>query len=121
VKAHTSGGGITCDNVAGDVDAHTSGGSVHATLTRQPAGECRLSTSGGGITATLPENATFQLDAETSGGGVRCDFPVTVTGERKSDRLVAPVNGGGPLVHLRSSGGGIRVNKGATSTAAVER
>lgn len=120
VKASTSGGGITCDDIAGDVDAHTSGGPVNATLTQPPVGECRLSTSGGGVTVTLPANAAYQLDAETSGGGVHCDFPVTITGNRKSDRLVAPVNGGGVLVHLRSSGGGIHVIKGPASVAAVE-
>lgn len=121
MKAHTSGGGITCENIAGDVDAHTSGGSVHAELRQQPIGECRLSTSGGGVTVELPANARVELDAETSGGSVSSELPVTVTGEHKSRHLRGPINGGGPLVHLRSSGGSIRIAKGTETAAMVER
>jgi DUF4097 and DUF4098 domain-containing protein YvlB len=122
VKADTSGGGITCSGIAGDVQAHTSGGGVRADLTQQPKGECRLSTSGGGVTVTLPADVAVNLDAETSGGGVNCDLPVTVTGKHKRDSMRGTINGGGPLVHLRSSGGSIHVNRGpAAGVAAVER
>ena len=63
------------------------------------------------MTVKAPGNAVFDLDAETSGGGVTCDLPVTVQGKMEHDHLKGQVNGGGPLVVLRSSGGGIHVRK----------
>ena len=109
VSAHTSGGSITIRESTGAVEASTSGGSVSAFLSRQPSGDSRLSTSGGSINVQLSGDMHMDLDAATSGGSVSCDFPVSVAGERNS--LRAPINGGGPLLHLRTSGGGIHVGR----------
>lgn len=107
----TSGGGISIENVAGKIKGDTSGGSIHAALLSPLPGDVSLSTSGGGISVSIPADAAFNLDAEASGGGVRCDLPVTVQGKREHDRLKGPVNGGGPVVHLETSGGGVHVRK----------
>jgi len=111
VSVSTSGGGITIENATGKVEGNTSGGGINVTLASTVTEEIKLSTSGGGVTVKVPEGAAFNLDASTSGGGVTCDLPVTVQGKLKSDRLKGPVNGGGPAVVLRSSGGGIHVKK----------
>lgn len=121
VKVHTSGGGIRCGDIAGNVDAHTSGGSIHVELTVPPSGNCRFDTSGGGITVTVPGNVAVNIDAATSGGSVSTGLPVTITGEHKRSRLRGTVNGGGPELHLRSSGGSISINQGPDAVAAVER
>ena len=124
---HTSGGSIHIEEVAGDVDATTSGGSIQINRTTgrvvahtsggsitigHAASAVDASTSGGGITVDMASNAAFQLDASTSGGGVQSEFTVmgAVNG---SDRhsLRGTVNGGGPLLHLRTSGGGIRIRR----------
>src|SRR5215212_5490625 len=109
VVAHTSGGSIRIDDVAGTVNASTSGGSINARLSRQPKGDSRLTTSGGGVSVTLASNIAVELDAHASGGGVHSDVPVTVVGEQDDDSLQGSINGGGPKLVLRSSGGGIRV------------
>jgi len=111
VSVDTSGGGITIENVAGKVKGDTSGGSIHAVLLSPVPGDVSLSTSGGGVTVKVPADAAFNLDAEASGGGVHCDLPVTTQGKRERDRLKGPVNGGGPVVHLETSGGGVHVQK----------
>ena len=107
----TSGGGITIENVAGKIKGDTSGGSIHAVLLSPVPGDVSLETSGGGITVKVPADAAFNLDAEASGGGVHCDLPVKVQGKRERDELKGPVNGGGPAVHLETSGGGVHVEK----------
>jgi len=107
----TSGGGITIENVAGKIKGDTSGGSIHAMLLSPLPGDVSLSTSGGGVTVQVPANAAFNLDAEAVGGGVSCDLPVTVQGKRERDELKGPVNGGGPVMHLETSGGGVHVEK----------
>ena len=63
------------------------------------------------MTVKVPADAAFNLDAEASGGGVHCDLPVTVQGKREHDELKGTVNGGGPVVHLETSGGGVHVEK----------
>ncbi|MBN2105103.1 DUF4097 family beta strand repeat protein [bacterium] len=111
VEAHTSGGGITVDEVQGTVRAHTSGGSVKTKITKQPASDCELRTSGGSIHVTLAENIHVNVDAKTSGGKVYTDFPVTVKGNISGHSLNAQINGGGPMIYLRTSGGGISIEK----------
>lgn len=111
VDAHTSGGGITVHEVMGAIRAETSGGSIKAFLSRQPEGPCRLTTSGGGVTVTMAEDIGVDLDAHTSGGSVSTDFPVAIQGKINRSSLKAEVNGGGPELYLRSSGGSIRLKR----------
>lgn len=109
VVARTSGGGIKIEDALGSVDASTSGGSITARMSRQPSGDSRLSTSGGRVTVSLAPSIAVDLDARASGGGVTSDVPVTVQGTQEEDALRGAVNGGGPKLVLRTSGGGIRV------------
>lgn len=111
--AHTSGGGIDIAEMSGAVNASTSGGSVSARLTAQPKGDCSLRSSGGGIRVDLSEKVAVDLDARTSGGRVTTDLPVTITvqGEQKSNHLQGKINGGGPALVLKTSGGGIHLRK----------
>ena len=109
VKAHTSGGGIDAKEISGGIDASTSGGSVTASLLGQPRQECRFYTAGGSINVSLAKDAHVNLDASTSGGSVSTDFPVPYTDERRRSELRAPLNGGGPLLYLHTSGGSIHL------------
>lgn len=109
VLARTSGGGIRIEDALGSVDASTSGGSITARISQQPNGDSKLSTSGGGLTVTLASSVKVDLDARASGGGVHSDVPVTVQGKQDDDAIRGQVNGGGPRLVLRTSGGGIRV------------
>jgi DUF4097 and DUF4098 domain-containing protein YvlB len=111
VKASTSGGGISVEEVMGNIDASTSGGPVNVTITRTPTADCKLTTSGGGITVRLTPDAAIHVDASTSGGHVSTDFPVLVKGKLDSRSLQADINGGGPLLFLRTSGGGISIRQ----------
>jgi len=111
VKARTSGGSIHVEEALAAIDASTSGGSIRANFTVQPKGNTRLSTSGGNVSVSLPANANVDLDAHTSGGGVESDLPVTMVGKQSESTLVGKINGGGPQLVLRSSGGGIRVKR----------
>jgi hypothetical protein len=111
LTAHTSGGSINIKGSAGEIDASTSGGSVSAVLTAQPKGLCRLSTSGGSVTVELGASVGVNLDASTSGGRVVVDFPVAASGERHRREIRGPVNGGGPELRLRTSGGNIYVRR----------
>ena len=107
----TSGGSIKIESVVGELRANTSGGSIRAGIAGPLKGDCVLSTSGGSVRVTVEKAAAFQLDASTSGGSVDAGG-ITITLEksnRSHSQLVGSVNGGGPLLKLRSSGGSIEV------------
>lgn len=109
VEAETSGGSIRLSDIYGTVNAETSGGSITADVAVAPDGPMKLETSGGSISLKLTADARVDLDASASGGRVRSDLPVQVEGEISKSHLRGEINGGGPLLRLRSSGGGINI------------
>lgn len=110
VSAKTSGGNIRVKEVMGPIIASTSGGSVSTYISRQPQSNCDLRTSGGNIEIYLFDDIAIDVDAETSGGKVVTDFPVTIQGELKKSVLEGKINGGGPELLLRTSGGHIKLH-----------
>lgn len=130
-RANTSGGGITIDQVSGNLQASTSGGSVDV---RGAGGRVEANSSGGGVTVRFaPGNssggvvsssggsvrteidpgARVSIDAHASGGSVDSDVPVTIQGKVERSSLRGEMNGGGPTLRLRSSGGGVRITGAA--------
>ncbi len=129
VKLSTSGGNITVERAVGPTDLDTSGGDIHigsventlhastsggnvsAGIAGALKGDCTLGTSGGEVKVKVDRSAAFDLDASTSGGDVQA-AGLTITIDRGGmgkSRLAGKVNGGGPLLKLRTSGGDIRV------------
>ena len=109
----TSGGGIWLGGIGKNVTARTSGGSIEANMAISPQSECSLRTSGGRITLTLIPDVAVDLEAKASGGRVLTDFAVdsTIQGKVPKNRLEGSINGGGPLLKLRTSGGNIHLQK----------
>ena len=107
----TSGGGISVKLVENALQAQTSGGGVEAAIAGALKGDCLLSTSGGSVRVAVDKTAAFRLDAATSGGDVHAPgLTIRIeNGGLGKSRLVGDVNGGGPLLKLRTSGGGIDV------------
>lgn len=110
VDAQTSGGRIHLEDIAGIVNAQTSGGSITADVMNAPDGPMTLKTSGGSITLNLASDTRADINARAS-GGVRTDFPILTQGTIRRNRLEGTIGGGGPLLTLRTSGGGIRINR----------
>jgi hypothetical protein len=49
------------------------------------------------------------LQAETGAGSISSDFPVTLQGNVKPRRLDFSVGAGGPLIHVTTVNGGIKL------------
>lgn len=109
VKVSTSGGSIRIDEVKGAVEVSTSGGSITATIIGQPERDSSLETSGGSVTVYLADNIRANVDARSSGGGVSSELPITIQGRMDRQALRGTINGGGPELYIRSSGGPIRI------------
>ncbi len=115
VDASSSGGGVHVDGVGGRVTADSSGGSVSAVLAAGNGAGGSLSSSGGGVSVAIAGDSRLSIDASSSGGSVKCELPVRSSGKPSRTSLRGDLNGGGPLLKLRSSGGGIRIDAGDSS------
>lgn len=107
VDIHTSGGSIKTKNIQGHINAHTSGGSIEVIFAQQPTQDASLTTSGGSIKAKFPKDIAMNLSAKTSGGRVSSEF--NVSGKVKKQSIVGQINGGGPKIILKTSGGSVSV------------
>ncbi len=108
----TSGGNISIRSATHKLHAKTSGGSIEAAITGKLAGDCELSTSGGNVRLSVDPAAAFELEARTGHGWIEAaQLKLTSMTETRTSRgrLSGAVNGGGPTVKLRSSGGNIRI------------
>lgn len=108
IRAHSSGGGIHILEAGGRVEADTSGGGIEATFARGNARGGNLETSGGGIEVSLDPSVGLRIDA--SGNSVRADLPLTVQGAVSRRRLLGTLGGGGELLRMHTSGGGVRIH-----------
>lgn len=107
VAVSSSSGTVRVRGVRGGVDASTSSGGLH--IAGEMAADWRLSASSGRVTVDLPRDQRFDLDATTTSGRIDVDFPVTVTGRVERRSIRGPVGGGGPLLRVRTSSGGISI------------
>lgn len=124
MKARTSGGHIEVQNAEGSINLRTSGG--HIDLERI-SGTVEASTSGGSISADIASVGQF-IDLRTSGGNVNISVPAGIgldldlkgsrvrtelknfSGEVERDEVEGSVNGGGPKISARTSGGTVRIS-----------
>jgi hypothetical protein len=107
VHASSGSGSITLRGIRGGLRASTASGSL--AVQGEQTADWRLSSASGSITIDLEGTPAFTLDAHSNSGGIVTDFPVTVAGTIGRRDLRGSVNGGGALLHVRSTSGGIRI------------
>jgi hypothetical protein len=107
VNVSSNSGTVRVRGVRGGVDASTSSGGLQ--IEGEMAANWRLSASSGHVTVDLPRGQRFDLDATTNSGHIDVDFPITVTGRVDRRSIRGPIAGGGPLLHVRTSSGGISI------------
>ena len=112
VIAKTGGPGkIVLKECQNDVDVESGIGDIHAEIPTQPMHPWILQTSGHGkIEIVLSSEAAVNINAETR-GPISSDIPVQIQGLLTEHKLNGTLNGGGPLLKLRTSLGEIRLKK----------
>lgn len=138
VRAKTSGGNLTLVNLAGPVTAvteggnarveqalggvavRTSGGGITARLAQLPREDVELSATGGNITFSLAPRLAIDLDASANGGRVSAapGLKKSLRSAPEGTSLLGKLNGGGPTVTLRTSGGNITIEEEPSEAAA---
>jgi hypothetical protein len=117
IEIHTNAGTITLGDVSGSVVAHSTNGSIVATVRRvTPDRPMAFTSYNGSIDVTLPRSVKANVFLQSGRGDVFTDFDIQKqpagsggTGSaggvvgRSSDRAIrATVNGGGPDIELRT-------------------
>jgi hypothetical protein len=110
VHARSSGGGVTVRGAGGRVAASSSGGPVRVSFAAGNAHGGDIDSSGGGVEVHVDPAVGLDVDAASSAGSVACDLPVTVQGKISGHSIHGVLHGGGERLHVRSSGGGIRIS-----------
>jgi len=107
VNAETGSGNIEIKEVEGSFRARTGSGDIKATGT--PSSPWTLETGSGNI-ELWSGNAPLTLDASTGSGSVSTDHEMLVKGSLDHHHLSGNLNGGGPLVRVRTGSGDIHVH-----------
>jgi hypothetical protein len=111
VKLTTAGGPVSIENAASAIEAETGGGSFKAHLSRQPQSNSTIQTSGGKISLSIEQGVGVELDALATNGHIVSEYDETAKPKSRRDSLRTAVNGGGPVLVLRSEGGSIYLGK----------
>ena len=110
VSARTSGGGIHVNRAGGRVEARTSGGPIQVRFAPGNSHGGALHTSGGSVQAAIDPTAAVSIDAASSGGRVTSNLAVHTSAESGRYALRGDLNGGGPILQMRTSGGPVRIS-----------
>jgi Putative adhesin len=106
-------GGVHLRRIAGDVSGRT----VNGGLTVELAGntwegrQLEARTDNGGVTISMPEHYSAHVETETVNGSIKSDFPVTIQGNINKNRLAFNVGSGGPLIHVTTTNGGVKLKR----------
>jgi hypothetical protein len=106
-------GAVRLKRVAGDVSGTTSNGAIQADLTGSiwEGRQLELTTHNGAVTVTVPSNYSAHVRAETGNGGIQSDFPMNLTGNLKPRVVDFDLNSSGPLIHITTGNGSIRLKR----------
>ena len=107
VKAETGSGDVEIKDIHGSFHGQTGSGNIKATGT--PSAPWTLETGSGDIEISAG-NAPLTLDASTGSGSVATDHEMLVKGSLDHHHITGNLNGGGPLVRVKTGSGDIRVH-----------
>ncbi len=130
LRADTGDGSIRAEDVDGMLEAHSGDGSVHvqgrfdklqlhtqdgsveveAREGSRLQSDWRIQTGDGSVHLSVPRGLAADVEAHTGDGHIRFDVPVTVNGTQNEHTVQGKLNGGGPLLLVRTGDGSITLS-----------
>lgn len=109
---HTTNGGVTLRNVGGDVRGRTTNGSVRVELSGSEwdGRGLDVQTTNGSVRMLIPDGYNAELVSGTTNGGMTIDFPITVSG-RIDRRIRTDLGRGGPTIRAVTTNGGVVIRR----------
>lgn len=118
IEFETKNGGVRLTRVAGDVTGQTLNGGIQIELTGRTweGGKLDARTTNGGVTIRMPENYSAHIQTGTVNGAIDSEFPVNVSVQgriwpQRPQNLDFNVGSGGPLIHVSTTNGGVKLRK----------
>ncbi len=113
LEFQTTNGGVSLIAVGGDVRGYTTNGGVQIELEgdQWEGRALDVRTTNGGVTLDIPSDYRADLETGTTNGGMRIDFPIVVQGRINPRRIHTELNGGGPLVRVVTTNGGVTIRR----------
>ncbi|MBV9156439.1 MAG: DUF4097 family beta strand repeat protein [Acidobacteriaceae bacterium] len=129
LRVETGDGGIQGDDLDGTLNARTGDGSVHA-LGRfdnvqlhtddgsvelsvlhgsRMQSDWRVQTGDGSVQLSLPPDLAADLELRTGDGHIGVSMPLSVTGTQSDNEVRGKLNGGGPLLSVKTGDGSISI------------
>jgi DUF4097 and DUF4098 domain-containing protein YvlB len=113
LRFEATNGGVNLARLAGDVAGSTVNGGINLELagTTWEGGQVQVTTRNGGVNVSVPENYSARFHTETLNGSLRSELPVNLPGDPRSGSQEFSVGAGGPLIHVTTTNGGVRLKK----------
>lgn len=113
ISARSGDGSIQVDGRFDALKIETGDGSIRAEIDRgsKMSGAWYLHSGDGSIELRLPEDLSANVDARTGDGSIHSDLPALSDTDRRQHSFRGKLNGGGPLLELRSGDGSIRLRR----------
>jgi DUF4097 and DUF4098 domain-containing protein YvlB len=114
LEADTGDGNMSLQGRFDSLDARTGDGTiqVEAAANSQPGSSgWKLKSGDGNIILRMPSTFNANLEAHTGDGRISVNFPLTVSGTLDPSNLTAKINGGGPIVEVRTGDGNISIER----------
>jgi hypothetical protein len=120
IEFNAKNGGIHLSNLAGDVRGRTTNGGLHIELTGNTwkGNGLDVETTNGGVHLTMAENYAARFETRTVNGGFKSDIAALQV-EKQTDEngyrrqgvnLSRDINGGGALVRVITTNGGVHID-----------
>lgn len=105
-------GGVALSNLAGNVEGSTTNGGVTVKLMGDEwEGEgLDVRTTNGGVTLKIPEDYSAQLETGTVNGRMKFDFPITVKGTL-GRKISTKLGDGGKTIRVMTTNGAVSVKR----------
>lgn len=107
VKAQTGSGNIILTNIQSMLVAQTGSGNIEVQGT--PFGGWNLKTGSGNVTIHAG-SAHYAINATTGSGALHTSQSLSTHGTLNRHHVVGDINGGGPMVHIVTGSGNIRLH-----------
>jgi DUF4097 and DUF4098 domain-containing protein YvlB len=111
VVAETTNGGISARDVGGPIEASTTNGGVDVELSQVSEPGVRLQCTNGGIRLRMPADARATISASVTNGGIDTGTLSLHKSESTRRRLEARLNGGGPMIKIGGTNGGVSISR----------
>ena len=109
---HTTNGGVRLSNVGGDVRGRTTNGGVRVELSGSEweGRGLDVQTTNGAVRLVIPDGYNAELVSGTTNGGMTIDFPITISG-RIDRRIRTELGRGGATIRAVTTNGGVVIRR----------